>query len=613
MNNSNQSEPLWKQRFRTSRISYARLAEANSKRGLVISNLSGITQLHAWDAASGTLQQVTHGPAGKSFGNISPTGKHIYYLKDEMGSELGHIVRIPFEGGGTEDITPDLPAYFGLRIAFSLNGQKATFIKSSSSGFNVYLLSLDDRQRIAGLRSIYQSKKLLSMPVLSNTGQFVAFQSTEHSGKIQFNLVVVDTESDRITHDVRHSNESSLQVCAFSPIASAPLLLGSTNESGHTRPFILDIETGRQKCLKFEHIKGELMPLCWSPGGQRILLCQFDRAKQRLFTYSWKDKSLTRFEHPRGSFSPDGAGPYFVSEDEIYTEWEDATQPSQVIALDGCTGKFKRVVLSAGEAPASKSWKSVSFPSSDQMPIQAWMAVPEGKGPFPAIIFLHGGPTAVTLEHYMPSSQAWLEHGFAFISINYHGSTTFGKEFQDKIIGKPGHWELKDIEAAYQWIVAQGIADPKKVFISGWSYGGYLTLLSLGRLPDYWAGGMAGIAIADWSLLYEEQAGTFSGYQVAIFGGTPDEKPQQHRISSPLTYVEDVRAPLLIIQGKNDIRCTSKQMEVYQEKLEQHGKAYTMIWFDAGHGTYAVDLQIEHQNKMMQFASNILHERSNQE
>ena len=127
---------------------------------------------------------------------------------------------------------------------------------------------------------------------------------------------------------------------------------------------------------------------------------------------------------------------------------------------------------------------------------------------------------------------------------------------------------MDDVAAARDWMVAQGIARPDGVFATGWSYGGYLTLLALGMRPDLWAGGMAGIAIADWTLMYEDQAETLRQYQVGLFGGTPAEKPEAHTKSSPITYAERVEAPLLVIQGSNDTRCPARQLRAYEEKRD---------------------------------------------
>ena len=113
---------------------------------------------------------------------------------------------------------------------------------------------------------------------------------------------------------------------------------------------------------------------------------------------------------------------------------------------------------------------------------------------------------------------------------------------------------------------------------------------------------MAIVAIADWTLMYEDQAGTLRGYQRSIFGGTPDELPEAHRAASPITYAADIQAPILVLQGANDTRCPARQMRVYEQKLKELGKSIDIYWFDAGHGSLAIDEQIKHQELMLEFA-----------
>eukprot|EP01051_Picozoa_sp_SAG22_P008499 SAG22_NODE_651_length_8155_cov_20.230884_7_plen_107_part_00 len=104
-------------------------------------------------------------------------------------------------------------------------------------------------------------------------------------------------------------------------------------------------------------------------------------------------------------------------------------------------------------------------------------------------------------------------------------------------------------------MLRHNIAAEGEIFLTGRSYGGYLTLQAAGRRPDLFAGGMGVVAIADWALMNEDQADTLRGYQRALFKGAPDETPEATRIASPITYVKDVQAPLLVQQGANDTRC----------------------------------------------------------
>ncbi len=197
----------------------------------------------------------------------------------------------------------------------------------------------------------------------------------------------------------------------------------------------------------------------------------------------------------------------------------------------------------------------------------------------------------------------------AFLTLNYRGSTTFGREFQDKILGTPGEWEVEDMVAARDWLVNRGIAAQNQILLTGGSYGGYLTLLALGKRPELWAGGMAQRAIADWAVCYEDEKDTHRGLQAALFGGTPQEKPEQHAISSPISYAENILAPVLVIQARNDTRTPARQMEMYEARLKALGKSIQVQWYNAGHMGVSVEQEVEHMEMMLRFAYGVLGER----
>jgi dipeptidyl aminopeptidase/acylaminoacyl peptidase len=157
-----------------------------------------------------------------------------------------------------------------------------------------------------------------------------------------------------------------------------------------------------------------------------------------------------------------------------------------------------------------------------------------------------------------------------------------------------------------QWRVENSIAHPRQVFTTGWSWGGYLTLLALGKYPDLWAGGMAGATMADCVLNWEDEAETLKAYDVTLFKGTPAEQPELYRRASPITYAEQVQAPILIIQGRNDTRCPPRQVEVYETKLKALRKDIEVHWFDAGHVSTDVEQRIADQERNMRFVYRVL-------
>ncbi len=379
---------------------------------------------------------------------------------------------------------------------------------------------------------------------------------------------------------------------------------GSSNVSGFSRPFIWTPQTGERIDIISDDFAGDISVWDWSDDGKRILLRQLHQAIYSLYIYHVDEDRVQKLNSPDGSA---GSGGSFVDNGNIYVHWNNASTPTQLMELDGNTGEFIRNVIEIdSDIPDSVNWRSVTFTSSDGTPIQAWLATPEGDGPFPTIVHTHGGPTAVQTNTYHSASQAWLDHGFAFFTINYRGSVTFGYDFQHAIDGNLGNLEVEDIEAGVKWLIAEGIAQPDSILKTGGSYGGYLTLQSIGKKPDLWAGGMAVVAIADWVLMYEDQASTLQGYQRALFGGTPEEKPDIHKSASPITYAENIKAEVLVIQGENDTRCPSRQMKVYEEKLKSLGKSIHIHWFDAGHGSREMNQQIEQQELMLRFAYRVL-------
>ena len=160
--------------------------------------------------------------------------------------------------------------------------------------------------------------------------------------------------------------------------------------------------------------------------------------------------------------------------------------------------------------------------------------------------------------------------------------------------------------AARDWLIGEAIARPDQILVTGASYGGYLTLMALGRRPDLWAGGMAVVAPADLVVEFAQGTDWSRGYLTSMMGGTPAEKPAQYAASSPITYAERVVAPLLVIQGRNDLRCPPQQMERYAARMRALGKPFEIVWFDAGHGGVETERLIADQERMLRFAHRTL-------
>lgn len=592
---------LWKQRFRAPKILSAEIANLNPGRGMVCTDRDGVMQLYAWDVTSGDLQQLTDQPTGVRVGLLSADGDFVYYLRDEGGNEIGHYVRVPFGGGVKEDITPDLAPYNSPFINQSFSGNLLGTRIADSNGFMLYVFAPGETPR-----QIYKSEYIFFGPSLSHNGEIAVIASTEGTNSMDTRLLALDLRNGEQIAELWDGKGTSHNLGDYAPRPGDLRILTSTSKSGYTRPLIWDSGTGVRRELLIDHIPGDVEAWRWSRDAKKVLLSQLDQAQRQLYLYDLETDKAAELEHPAGLVGSYFDNGIYTDENEILITWQDPVHPSRLIALDGSGKKKPLIVLGAGEVPDGRPWKSITYKSENGAQIHGWLAVPEGEGPFPTIFYIKGGPNSVMFEYYFPESQAWLDHGFAFFSINYHGSPTFGKNFEKAIVGQLGELEVQDIAYGYQWLVKNGTAQPEAVFLSGDSYGGYLTLLAIGKRPALWAGGMAGVAIADWTLLYEDENDALRGYQRTLFGGTPDEKPEAHKKSSPITYAAQIKAPILVIQGTNDSRCPVRQMQAYEAKLKSLGKQIDVHWFEAGHGSYVQEQQIEHQERRMRFSYQVL-------
>ncbi len=604
-------EAKWKRRFRAPSIPYTKIANSAPERGIAITNQDGPYQVYAWDVPTGQLTQRTDRPEGLFGADISPDGGYIYFLDDQLGNEIGHFVRLPYEGGKPEDITPDLPPYnpgfsFITPLGLTINraGNRMAFTGAMEDGSHVFVMDVDDSGEIGKAREIYHCEPMISAPILSHNGELLVIASTERYQAPQYSLLAFDPVSGEKINELWEGSEYSVSHLFFSPTAKDMRLAGLTNRSGIERLVLWNPFTGERTSPSLADINGAINAFDWSPDGKLILFRTFNNAVQQLYIYRVDEDTGYKLNYSSGTnFSP-----YFGPQGDVYSHFTTATFPSQLTVFDVQSGQAKDTPLKAGEVPPGRLWSSITFPTTNQQEIQGWLAVPEGEGPFPLILDTHGGPQAVQAENFDPNAQAWLDHGFAWASINYRGSTTFGKDFEESIWGNLGQLEVEDMVAARDFLVKEGIAATDKIFLTGWSYGGYLTLQALGKFPDLWAAGLAGIAIADWTLSYEDSAETLKKYCVAMFGGTPEEKPEQYKMSSPITYAENVLAPVLIIQGRTDTRTPARPIEVYEQKMKSLGKEIEVAWFDAGHaGPFAqVEQAIEHQELMMDFATKVI-------
>jgi dipeptidyl aminopeptidase/acylaminoacyl peptidase len=211
------------------------------------------------------------------------------------------------------------------------------------------------------------------------------------------------------------------------------------------------------------------------------------------------------------------------------------------------------------------------------------------------LMFVHGGPTWLDLDRWQPEVQAYVDLGFVVGMVNYRGSIGYGREWRDTLIGNIGGPELEDVNAGLRDLVGRRLADPDRAVIAGYSWGGYVTLLELGKHPGLWRCGIAGVPVGDYEAGYEELSPVLQAYDRALLGGkTPAEVPELMRGRNAINFADDVRAPALFFIGRNDSRCPYGQAMAYVDKLAAREHPHEVVVYDTGHSSFDVDEKVQH-------------------
>ncbi|MCX4639763.1 S9 family peptidase [Streptomyces sp. RPA4-5] len=618
--------PDWEKRFRAPRIGLPDWAEDAPDRSLFVSNATGTFELYTWDRATGKQRQATDRPNGTTDGTLSPDGRSIWWFSDTDGDEFGVWMRQPFEGGPDEPATPGLAPSYPGGLAIGRDGTAVVGCSTDEEGSTVHVVRPGEAPV-----EIYRHRESAGVGDLSHDGSLIALEHTEHGDAMHSAIRVVRPDGSTVAEldDTKGGTEElGLSVMGFAPVDGDARLLVGHQRRGRWEPMIWDPLTGVETALDIE-LPGDV-GADWYPDGSALLVEHEYQARSELWRYELGTPGghgaaggagsgagdgdgdaaagatgaagpLTRVETPAGTVSGATARP----DGTVEFLWSSAAQPPEVRSTSGEVVLDPPGMKAPGSVPVRDVW--VEGPGGR---IHALVQQPAGEGPFPTVFDIHGGPTWHDSDAFASAPAAWVDHGFAVVRVNYRGSTGYGRAWTDALKHRVGLIELEDIAAVRAWAVSSGLADPERLVLSGGSWGGYLTLLGLGTQPDAWAVGLAAVPVADYVTAYNDEMEALKAMDRTLLGGTPEEVPERFAASSPLTYVDAVRAPVYISAGVNDPRCPIQQVENYVQRLAGRSHPHEVYRYDAGHGSLVVEERIKQVRLELDFAQRHVNERS---
>jgi dipeptidyl aminopeptidase/acylaminoacyl peptidase len=560
-------------------------ARDEPERLIYTSNANGKFEVYAWDRQADTHRQVTDRPEGTIYAAIDPPGETIWWFDDEKGSEFGRWMLDPFgvpaDGAITRPAAPGLPPAYpaGLSLGRSLS----LIGTSKEDGSRVHLLSGDRDQPTL----LYEHQEDAEVAGLSRDERLWCLQHSEHGDARHPAIRILGTDGQALA-DLWDGPGLGLWSAGWSPVPGDQRLLVLHERRDLPRPMVWMAETDETIDLELD-LPGEV-DASWYPDATALLIAHDHRGRVELYRLDVGSSKLEPLDVEPGTIvaariRPDG---------ELWYHWSNSSTPSQVRTTAGV------LVSPPGEpAPAGAAYRDYDVDG-----IHGFIAEPPGSSrPHPTLFFIHGGPESHDRDAFFPAAQAWVDHGFAVVFVNYRGSTGYGKAWRDALEHNPGLTELKDIAKVHDWVVKEGIADPTRIVLSGASWGGYLTLLGLGIQPERWSLGIAGVPVADYVAAFEDEMDPLKAFDRAVFGGTPEEIPDVYAQRSPITFVDRVRVPVMILAGENDPRCPIRQIDNYIRRLEELGSPHEVYRYDAGHGSLVIDEAIRQTEAQIDFAA----------
>lgn len=573
------AENRWRARFTSARVTRPRWARDVPDRTIYLSNVSGVFEIYVWDRATDLHRRVTDRPNGTFNAAITPDGEHVWWFADSDGDEFGSWVSEPFAGRpSTEEPRPAVPGSVPGYPAGLAIGRGVTALGVSTDGGTTVFVARGG----AAAEVLYRSEHDGRVAALSRDESLIAVEHSEHGDSRHRALRVLGTDGATVAEKWDGAGRG-LGAVAFAPVPGDQRLLVRHERRGRGELLVWDMATDTETELVVD-LPGELSA-SWYPDGSAVVVLHTHHGRNTLHRYDLATGESRPVDTPPGMIESVAVRP----DHTVEYAWSSAAKSGVVRAAhsDGT----ERVLLAppGGSAPDSTGLSDAFVPTEGGR-VHVLFARPPGapSGPLPTVFSLHGGPHAQDRDRFSPVRATWLDAGFAVVHVNYRGSSGYGSAWRDAIEGRPGLTELADVAAVHDWAVSTGLADPARCVVAGASWGGYLSLLALGTQPQRWAVGVASIPVADYLAAYEDEMESLRGFDRALFGGSPAEVPHRYVESSPITYVDEVRAPVLVLAGENDPRCPIRQIGNYLDRLAKRDVPYEVYRYDAGHGSLVV-------------------------
>jgi len=563
---------------------------------------SGRIELYVMDLSSKDVRQVSHGEVPRALRTgftWSRDDRFIAFGRDAAGNEQHDLYKIEVETGCVTRLTDD-PAAEEHAVQFSpddawltVNTNKRFPETPDRPGqLNIWKVRADG--------SDYTPLTRHSFPAFgglwSDDGRWVSYFTNEDLTNLKNRdgyVLRPDGTGARKVFSVRPGSQDTLG--EWHP--DSRRIAATSDASGQNRAGIVDIETGKVRWYSSPGV--EEHALRFSRNGRWLVTIRNQESEVRPILYDVESGKARELKLPAGFAL---GAQFYAGDTKLLINYSTDVTRSALVAYDLATDTTETLIEPEYGSIDRKVFVNadhVWYESFDGKKIPALVYRPRDIAPgqkLPALVHVHGGPTAQWFRGFDPFAQFLVDRGLVVLEPNIRGSTGYGTDFRDAAIKDWGGADLEDVAAGAKYLASLPYVDAERLVVFGGSYGGFMTFIAATKKPDLWRAAVSWIGITDLHRMWDESKEHYR-YFLREQMGDPESDRALWRDRSAIEFADRLQAKLLIVHGVNDPRCPVSQSRTFRDRLlalgKREGDDFEYVELaDEGHGSADIQQKI---------------------
>ncbi|MEI6459245.1 MAG: prolyl oligopeptidase family serine peptidase [Pseudomonadota bacterium] len=555
-------------------------------------------RLNLWRApleGAGAAVQITHAEDRQFVTAATRDGRWVLFQSDVGGREMYDLYAVSPAGGKPVNLT-QTPGASDTAAVVAADNRTVAFSSRLEKAPATNLAVLDLVTHKARVLTQEKDPTRMWSAVAFSSDSKTLIANNQDVTRSQGEIYRVDLATGKTSKVLVQGAKGKVSAADLSPDGKW-LAANVETAAGESNAALVELASGKMRWLKPD--PWEQAAVRFSPDGQDVLVRSNVDGRDVVYLAAIAGGEAREVPLPPGlssdwfgllpAFTPDGARLVFPH--------ESGSEPLEYWVQDLKSGPGRPITrLSSLETKTLPRTRIVHYPSADGTIISAVLWIPNGvarNGHARGVVYPHGGPTGQTRDGFDRTPLALADRGFFVIAPNPRGSTGYGRAFMEANKRDLGGGDLEDEVAAAKFLTDTGYVDAHRIGITGGSYGGYMTLMAIGKTPEVWSAAVDEYGIVNWVSMYAHGSPQLRLYQAALIG-TPERDKDVYTKTSPLTYLGNAKAPLLVLQGDTDIRVPREESEQIVAFLKAHGRTVEGHYYaEEGHGFMKRENQID--------------------